>query len=583
MDPLKDLKDSLAGSISDAMISRGLEVAPDDVEITDRTKEDFGDLSTTVALKYASSEGLNPMEVAGEVAASMDPPDLISEVRPVRGYLNSYIDWSRFGPMVVEAILREGGDFGRPGGSPGTLVLEHTSVNPTGPLNIARSRNSIIGDSLARVFEYMGWRVRRLYLLNDVGHQVVAIYWGRTKGIRSESLAERYADYSSKPDFETLFTYVPTMRELSDNPDAEREVAELESRTHTDHDLLLRLRETSEECLRGQLETLGRLDIGFDEITPESRFIEEGRLSDIVSRLGERGVTVEEEDGSVGLDLSSMGLSRRKSEHLTLLKSDGSSTYTLRDMAYHELKFREGDLFITVLGEDHKRQFAELKAALGILGHDEDLRAAFYSFVTYQGGGKMSTRQGKTVPLDNIIDEAITRSEAEVRKRRDGLSPEEVRAIATQVGLGAIKFNVLKVDTNKSIQFNWEEAIDFEGDSSAYVQYACARASSILKNAKGWEPPDDMGMPTNADERRLIWSLAQAPGVVARSHADMKPNYLAEHSIEVSSLFNRFYMKHRVLQVDEPKRSARLALTMSTKLILETLLGLMGIAAPEEI
>ncbi len=582
MDPLTQVKKALADSISHALARQGIEVEPSSLEISDRTQKAFGDLSTTIVMKAASSAGKDPVRTAEGVAASLPKHEMIRRVEAVRGYLNFFIEWDRFAPSVVSEILQRGRDFGRPETSPGTLVLEHTSVNPTGPINIARSRNSLLGDSLSRIYAYMGWKVRRLYLLNDMGHQIVVLYWGQRKGISSERLRKRYAKYSSKKDFQTLFTYVPAMAKVAEDPNARAEVGELESAAHKDPKILGALRSLSKGCLEGQLQTLSRLGIEFDEITPESQFVEDGSLPGILSRLRSKGLLLENPDGSVGLDLTSLGLPRRKSRQVTLIKSDGSSTYTLRDIAYHEWKFRDGSLFVNVLGEDHKREFAELDAILRMLGHSKDLRAAFYSFVTYEGGKKMSTRRGQTVPLDEVMDEAIRRSEKEVLDRRTGLPPDKIASIAAQVGLGAVKFNILKVDPNKSISFRWEEAINFVGDSSAYVQYACARASSILRNAEGFKP-ERIDLLSTAEERNLIWSLARTPGIIARSANDMKPNYLAEHALEVSSLFSKFYMQHRVLQEAEPLRSARLALVKSVRTVLSQLLDLLGIAAPDEI
>jgi arginyl-tRNA synthetase len=170
----------------------------------------------------------------------------------------------------------------------------------------------------------------------------------------------------------------------------------------------------------------------------------------------------------------------------------------------------------------------------------------------------------------------------EVQKRRPELSPERMREIAEQVGKGAIKFNILKVDPHKSMEFRWEEAIDFTGDSSAYVQYACARCAGILGNA-GRPKVDDLSSLTSPEERELAWALARIPSVIRRSSEEMKPNYIAEHAIEVATLFNKFYMQHRVLQAEEPTRSARLALVKSVQVSLSLLLDLLGVASPEEI
>lgn len=577
VDLLTELKRSLSEAVSEALRIRGMDLDPGAIDVRDRVQKGFGDLSTPSVIKAAASEGLDPREV-GEGVASLVRIEMVDRVEAVNGYLNFYLDWDAFLPQLIEDIISSGREFGR-AGYRGKLVLEHTSVNPTGPIGIHRSRNSIIGDSLCRIMEYSGWKVVRHYLLNDSGSNATKVLWGTRKGLSSEQLRSTYEKYASKGDFRTFFAYVPANARAEDDPRVEEEISELEASSHSDQEVLEELRSLSKKCLEGQLETLKRLDIEFDEIMPESTFLPV--LPDILERLRSRDLIVDVGDGSIGLDLSTVGLTRRKTKYLTLVKGNGSSTYTLRDIAYHEWKFRDGDMFITVLGEDHKREFVELKAILELLGHDEDLRAAFHSFVSY-AGGKMSTRAGKTVPLDLIIDDAVDRSMEEVKKRRPELSSERMREIAEQVGKGAIKFNILKVDPHKSMEFRWEEAIDFTGDSSAYVQYACARCAGILGNADPTQIGDIAPL-ASPEERELAWALARIPSVIQRSSAEMKPNYIAEHAIEVATLFSKFYMQHRVLQVDEPLRSSRIALVRSVQTALSLLLELLGVNAPEEI
>ena len=161
MDLLEGLKTSLAEAVSGALRGRGIDLDPDSIDINDRTQKSFGDLSTPSVIKAAAFKGLNPREVGEGVAASLGEVDMVERVEAVNGYLNFFLDWDAFAPRLLQNIISSGPDFDRAPGSGGKLVLEHTSVNPTGPINIARSRNSIIGDSLSRILGYRGWEVSR--------------------------------------------------------------------------------------------------------------------------------------------------------------------------------------------------------------------------------------------------------------------------------------------------------------------------------------------------------------------------------------------------------------------------------------
>jgi len=229
---------------------------------------------------------------------------------------------------------------------------------------------------------------------------------------------------------------------------------------------------------------------------------------------------------------------------------------------------------VNVLGEDHKLEAKVLSELLRSLGAPEP-RVVIYSFVSLPEG-RLSTRAGRVVYLKDLVQEAIERASAEVGKR--GISgPEAARAI----GLGAVKFNYLKVQPQKPISFKWEDALNFEGKAAPYVQYAHARACSILEKA-GIVPPWVTGSLVAEEERSLMFQLLKFPSVVGRAAELLAPNLVAEYLLKVADRFNTFYQKHRVLQSGEPVRSARINLVNATRIVVKNGLYLLGIEAPEK-
>jgi len=249
-------------------------------------------------------------------------------------------------------------------------------------------------------------------------------------------------------------------------------------------------------------------------------------------------------------------------------------------MAYHLDKFKRADQFINVLGEDQKLGQQQLAAALKVLGEDKAPECLFYAFVSLPEG-RMSTRKGRAVHLDDLIDEAEERAYEEVRKRRTDLSEERMRQIARDIGRGALRFNIARVQAEKQIVFKWEEALNFEGNSAPFVQYAHARCCSILAKAGMFERVVDPGQLGDPYERKLIRILAQYPTVVRDCGVKRRIHLMPAYGQEVASAFNQFYAYVPVLRSGE-HQAARLTLVEATMWVLCGVLDNLGIVAPEE-
>ncbi|MCJ7606495.1 MAG: arginine--tRNA ligase, partial [Thermoplasmata archaeon] len=252
------------------------------------------------------------------------------------------------------------------------------------------------------------------------------------------------------------------------------------------------------------------------------------------------------------------------------------------DLAYHSDKFGRTDTAINVLGEDQKLGMQQLAAALSILGTDRKPEAVFYAFVSLPEG-KMSTRSGKVVYIDDLIDEAVARAYEEVKKRRTDLSEERMRVIARTVGVGALRYNIIRIQAEKQIVFKWEDALNFEGSSAPFIQYAHARACSILDKAE----PTERGRPqagrlVNEHERALAKLVASFPSVVRDCADNRRAHPIATYAQDLAAQFNQFYRFVPVLRAEGDTREARLALVEAAMWTLRNALTSLGLEAPEE-
>lgn len=278
-----------------------------------------------------------------------------------------------------------------------------------------------------------------------------------------------------------------------------------------DQETIARVRKTAKMMLDGILESLALINVSLDNFTWESTFIENGAAADVVKRL-QASEFCKEEDGASYLELESFGIHGRETRFF-FTRGDGTTLYTTRDVTYHLNKFSRAERIINILGEDQKLGQAQLAIALKLLGVDRSPECVFYSFVSLPEG-KMSTRRGQVVNLDDLIEEAESRALEEVKKRRSDLSEEKMIEIAQAIGRGAVRYNMVRVQPEKPLVFRWEDALNFEGNSAPFVQYAHARACSILRKAGTFSEQADFSTLTDSYEMQLIKTLARFPSVV---------------------------------------------------------------------
>ncbi|WP_181686334.1 arginine--tRNA ligase [Halorhabdus salina] len=579
----REFRASVADALEDALATLDLPV--DDLGI-ERPPEDVpAVVASSVAYRLAEAAGAPPPKIAADIAAAIDPAEYahLGSVETQGPYVNFLPEETYFEKTLEAAQDDEYGHLPATGDS---VVVEHTSANPTGPVHVGRARNPIVGDSLARVLEYAGNDVEVHYYVNDAGRQLALFTWAY-ETFSEDDLPEPERD---SLEYEMVRYYRKGNSYLEDADAADSEAAEAEIQAilqgleNGDEDTYERVSEVVDTVLGGMRDTLQRLPAAFDQFIKETRFMRDGSTDALVDRLQALDAAVYEAD-AWQLDLPDF------EKNLVFLRSDGTSLYTTRDLAHHEWKFEHYDRAVTVLGEDHKLQADQLSATLDLLDHDTDcLDQVFYSWVNLPEGG-MSTREGTGIDLDDLLDEAIDRAREEVedrlddRLRDDDLTEDDLDRIAHQVGIGAVRFDIVAKQPTKGITFEWDRALDFEAQSAPYVQYVHARCCGILDEASeaGHAVPDsiDAGLLSAPEERDLLREIARFPAVIEQAADELRPHVVATYTRAFAEAFNAFYRECPVLTADEERREARLALVAASRTTIANALDALGVAAPD--
>ena len=569
MDPLQTYRDEVQAATAKAFAELGIDDAKFDLEVPSTAIADFA----VPCFPFAKILKKAPVAIAAEVAEKIQPSALISKVWAENGYLNFNINAGKLAQSTISAIIAQEADYGKWAKKDGKLPLEHTSVNPTGPIHIGRARNPIIGDTLARCLRACGYDVTTEYYVNDVGKQVIILTWGLEHLDRSSEDEGR-----DKADHRLVGYYRKANQLMEEDPEVANEIGQMLRKFEDgDQETIARVRKTAKMMLDGILESLALINVSLDNFTWESTFIENGAAADVVKRL-QASEFCKEEDGASYLELESFGIHGRETRFF-FTRGDGTTLYTTRDVTYHLNKFSRAERIINILGEDQKLGQAQLAIALKLLGVDRSPECVFYSFVSLPEG-KMSTRRGQVVNLDDLIEEAESRALEEVKKRRSDLSEEKMIEIAQAIGRGAVRYNMVRVQPEKPLVFRWEDALNFEGNSAPFVQYAHARACSILRKAGTFSEQADFSTLTDSYEMQLIKTLARFPSVVKEAGEKARIHLIPLYAHELAAAFNLFYTYVPVLKGDN--KDAHLTLVDCTRIVLANALDLMGLFAPEE-
>ena len=516
---------------------------------------------------YAKSAGKSPQAVAEGLAAKLKG-DFIEKAEAKDGFVNITLNPNKVAEALLAEITSMKENYGK-GTAKGKLIVEHTSANPDAPLHVGHLRNSIIGDSMVRILKFAGCDAEPQFFINDMGGQLAILASYLTK----LDYAAEFKKTKKKPDVWLGEIYVAANKEI--DPVVAKALQGNYEKGGKDirkvFDFIV------ETCISGFKGTFKDFNISMDKYVRESEFMFGGKVGDVLERLRKTPQWFEKE-GVSALDLEKYGIKKE----LVLLRSDGTTLYTTRDIAYHLWKLEQGDC-INVIANEQTLQQQQMRAALDILGvkdAEKRVRHLSYELVTIPGM-RMSSRTGEFISADQLLEEGTQRAREEIDQRNMEVPENEKDRIAKAVAVGAIRFNMVRITPLKPIEFKWEDALNFEGESAPYLQYSHARACRILEKCGKAEKLDFSKAEFTLEERKLLILLARFPETIESAATDLKPNLLANYLWSLAEAFNRFYFKCPVIESEEPLRSARIMMVKSFKQVVSNGLKVLGIEALE--
>lgn len=504
----------------------------------------------------------SPQEIAVKLTELIKPMFFIEKVEFAGGYLNCFIFEDILFEVIITDVLNQKEKYGsNQSGLNKTALIEHTSINPNASPHVGRARNALIGDSIVRLLRFERYMVEVHYFVNDIGKQIAMLLLGAQK--------------REKVTFHDLLDlYIDINNQLNSNPELEQEIFNLLYQLESGNEIVRRqFKDLVNICINGQTDILKELGIKYDIFDYESDYLFSDRLKGLLEELNASGELEEDAEERYVLNQSKYNLPV-KAPYLVLTRKDKTSLYPLRDIAYTIDKVkRKPDRNIIVLGEDQKLYYRQISAALDLLGYEAP-EVVHYSFVLL-AEGKMATRNGTVVLLEDFMKEAYQKAATEIRKRRDTAEESSAKAIA----YGAVKYSILKTSNDKNVTFDWDNALSFEGDSGPYLQYSLARIFSILRNFNGiYNRRPDYTLLGEKEELELILELAGMQEVIALAAKTLSPHIVANYLYGLAQKFSRFYHQHSILNASsEGIKIARLFLISAVKQVMINCMDILGI------
>ena len=532
--------------------------------------EAHGDLAFPT-FRLAKAFRKNPAEIANEIAEDFSSK-VVEKVNVVGPYLNFYLDKNTVSTQVLNDIISSQSTYGNSNVGEGkNIPIDMSSPNIAKPMSMGHLRSTVIGNALSNIVSKLGFEPVRINHLGDWGTQfgrLITAYkmWGEEDKVRANPIAELN---------ELYIHFHEVLDEQPELEDVGREwFRKLEAGDEEATELWRWFRD---ESLNEFNKVYDRLGVTFDSYNGESFYND--KMDEIVELLEEKNLLVEDQGAQVvRLDESDL-------QPALIKKQDGATLYITRDLAAALFRKRNYDFkqSLYVVGQDQIYHFTQLKAVLNKMGYEweEDIHHITFGLISIDGE-KMSTRRGKVVLLEDVLDEAVQRAANQINDKNPGLANKE--EVAEQVGVGAVVFHDLQHDRRNNFNFNLDDIVQFEGETGPYVQYTRARALSILKKAEVDASYFDGGkdyMLSDSYSWSVVKLIQSFNSVLERAYREFEPSVIAKHALSMAQAFNRFYANVRVLE-DGPEKDRRLALVYAVALMLEEDLRLLGVEAPDE-
>ena len=526
--------------------------------------------------------GQRAKEIAEKVAAAIDVPAGISKVEAVNGYLNLYFSATEYSQRVVDEVLARGDAYGKGELNGKQIMFEFSQPNTHKAFHVGHLRSAFLGDVLSRIAEAAGYEVVRANYPGDIGLHVIKWLWNYLKFHKGEKPEKDITRWMGA-------LYAEACKRIEENPDFENEVRAIYSRwDQKDPEVVECWKETREWSLTGFREMYEKMDIRFDKYYFNSMFEEPGKA--IVKDLIDRGIAEDERSsgGAVIVKLDEkLGLKEEKYRVIVVQRSDGTALYATEDLALARQKFLDYpnlEKAYYVVDVRQSLHFLQVFKTLELAGYDWATRCQHvsYELVNLPGNVVMASREGTVVLLEDLLREATARALEVVREKNPDLSEENKLKVAEAVGIGAIKYPMVSRESGKIVTFDWESALDFNGQAAPYIQYAYVRANSILRKYNQPVPTSVMiGEDLSPSEIALIDLIARMPNEIQKAAKDLKPLTICNMAFEIAKAFNDFYTQCPVLIAEEPVKSARIRLVAAARQAIANSLALLGITAPQ--
>ncbi len=632
----------LARAISEVLRSHGVNVREKELEyiVNETPNPSLGDYGIPI-MRYVSKLP-DPEKILEQIRNRIREVhgDIVVDVIRVGGYLNIKMNEVNMARYLFTAIRSEKDGYGHvKADKPSRVVVEHTSANPVHPLHIGHARNAVLGDTLARLLKARGHIIQTRFYINDLGRQVAVLVYGLLKlgqtqpppgikidhwygyvyavthtlidlseikkRIKEARTQEEYRDLVKEQDKlvavlarlrernPTVFDRLAEAISSDDEPESEIRRIMKDYEYKNNGELVEFIRRVVESCLEGFRETLGKLDIVFDKWDWESDLSWESSVRRIVEQAKESRYAITYR-GALALDLNKL-LDEKpwlrqaldiKGEipPLILLRSDGTTLYTTRDIAYSLKKFHEfkADRVINVIASEQRLEQLQVRLSLIALGYErEGMNLLHYAYeMVNLPGRSMAGRRAEYVTLDELIDNAIVRAREEVEKRSQVRGEDERKRVAEAVGKSAIRYSLLSTAALKPLIFDINTALDFEKNSAPYIQYTYARAHNILAKHSGGVEWDniDYTEASRGEKRRIIMLLWQYPYVFAKAADELRPEILVSYVNKLADVFNKWYQADPVLHEPiQAKKNFKLAMTLGVKIVVGNIMDLLGL------
>ncbi len=529
---------------------------------------DMGDYALP-CFKLAKILRKSPVAIAETLKENFPIDEVISEVSAVNGYLNFKVDKTSLTRQVLDRIFSEGDAYGASDEGKGkTICIDYSSINIAKPFHIGHLSTTVLGGALYRIFNFLGYKAVGINHLGDYGTQfgkLISAYkrWGDRDTVEKGGIRALNE------------LYVRFHREAEAHPEYDDEArAYFKKIEQGDSECLELFHWFKELTLKDVQKIYDLLDIRFDSYAGESFYSD--KMQPVVDELREKGLLVESRGAQV-VDLEAYGM-----PPCIILKSDGSSLYATRDMAAAIYRKNTYNFYkcLYVVAYQQNLHFKQFFKVLELMGKEwaKDLVHVAYGMVSLEEG-TMSTRKGNVVFLEDVIRKCIEKAYTIVDEKNPEL--ENKREVAEKVGVGAVIFGALYNNKIKDIVFSYDKVLSFEGETSVYVQYTCARANSVLQ--KGGIPEHREVIQPEASEFELVKALAAFPKTVKDAAEKYEPSYIARLAVDIAQKFNKFYIDCKILAAeDEQKKNFRLSLTAACLQTLKNAFSLLGIGIPEK-